>query len=589
MPSITVKSNEISQPIQIERGAIVTVIPSSGATAKVEYTTAKFSAVRNGDAVWANWPKGNATAKTADLLNESGFIRITASGGSVDLDIDQFPSDDGRSAFINDWDSVPSGVGVGGSGGGNSDISYATAIPLASGGNAYMPQQTVSGPISFTVGASPAKGSLVYLRLVSDGANAPSFSGMKEWGGSIGYDNRPGVVNQIQFFHDGYDTFYSISQEVGAQPQTNATAVTLSGPSSGVVSVQSSNFTVGVSPNGGTITGTLVVTPSDGGAGGTFAPASISLTTASPTGTFKYTPASTGAKTISVSNNGGLSNPSNITYTVSAAATSPGAPNIGTATAGDASASVAFTAPASDGGSAITGYTVTSSPGGLTGTGTASPITVNGLTNGTAYTFTVTATNAVGTGPASAASNSVTPQVAVAYPRMTVLQAVTESGSGPYTYAGTGAAFGAGTTGDAVFQKVFQANTDGEVIFKSLTTPVQGTGPEIMVAVDSANTAQTYAQMDYGVVNHPAGYQPFIAGSGGTATNTVAGAANDYIRIKRTNSSASPTLTIDVSKDSGSTWTNVYTKTAAPAGVLYPHVATSAAASFQVISSSGLA
>jgi hypothetical protein len=194
-----------------------------------------------------------------------------------------------------------------------------------------------------------------------------------------------------------------------------ASAVTMTGPTSGVNGVASSNFTLGVSPTGGTITGAVVVTPSDGGAGGTFTPTTRSLTTGSPTGTFTYTPASTGAKTISVTNNGGLSNPSNITYTVSAAATVPGAPTIGTATAGDASASVTFTAPASNGGSAITGYTVTSSPGSITATGPSSPITVTGLNNATAYTFTVTATNAIGTGTASAASNSVTPASAATY------------------------------------------------------------------------------------------------------------------------------------------------------------------------------
>jgi len=89
-------------------------------------------------------------------------------------------------------------------------------------------------------------------------------------------------------------------------------------------------------------------------------------------------------------------------------ATVPGAPTIGTATASGTTASITFTPPASDGGSAITSYTATSSPGGLTGTSSGSPVTVSGLTIGTTYTFTVTATNAVGTGPASAASNSVT-------------------------------------------------------------------------------------------------------------------------------------------------------------------------------------
>ncbi|WP_348730791.1 Ig-like domain-containing protein [Rheinheimera texasensis] len=95
------------------------------------------------------------------------------------------------------------------------------------------------------------------------------------------------------------------------------------------------------------------------------------------------------------------------TFTVNAVV--PGAPTIGTATAGNTQASVTFTAPASNGGANISGYTVTSSPGGLTGTGANSPITVTGLTNGVAYTFSVTATNSAGTGSASAASNSVTP------------------------------------------------------------------------------------------------------------------------------------------------------------------------------------
>ena len=90
----------------------------------------------------------------------------------------------------------------------------------------------------------------------------------------------------------------------------------------------------------------------------------------------------------------------------------PDAPTIGTAVAVYAQATVSFTAPSSDGGSAITSYTATSSPDGITGTISQSgsgSITVTGLTNGTAYTFTVTATNAIGTSTASAPSGSVTP------------------------------------------------------------------------------------------------------------------------------------------------------------------------------------
>jgi hypothetical protein len=99
-------------------------------------------------------------------------------------------------------------------------------------------------------------------------------------------------------------------------------------------------------------------------------------------------------------------NTSGITKTGTAISDVPDAPTIGTATASALTASVTFTQAVT--GGAPTSFTVTSSPGSLTGTGASAPITVSGLTDGTSYTFTATATNSVGTSPASSASNSIT-------------------------------------------------------------------------------------------------------------------------------------------------------------------------------------
>ncbi|WP_221059236.1 Ig-like domain-containing protein [Shewanella algae] len=99
-----------------------------------------------------------------------------------------------------------------------------------------------------------------------------------------------------------------------------------------------------------------------------------------------------------------------VTQSFTVNAVVPGAPTSVNAVASDASATVSFSAPASTGGAAISGYTVTSSPGGITASGAGSPLTVSGLSNGTDYSFTVSANNTAGTGPASSPSNTVTPK-----------------------------------------------------------------------------------------------------------------------------------------------------------------------------------
>jgi hypothetical protein len=96
--------------------------------------------------------------------------------------------------------------------------------------------------------------------------------------------------------------------------------------------------------------------------------------------------------------------------TFSLVATAPSAPTGVTASPGDTRATVRWSA-ATDNGSPVSAYTVTASPGGarVTTNGSARSAVVPGLANGTAYTFTVAATNAAGTGPASTRTPAVTP------------------------------------------------------------------------------------------------------------------------------------------------------------------------------------
>jgi hypothetical protein len=203
---------------------------------------------------------------------------------------------------------------------------------------------------------------------------------------------------------------------------TNANGISVaSDPSNSVTPATVPGLPTGVSATAGNAQATVSFTApaSNGGS------AITSYTATSTPGSFTGTLIQAGSGTITVT---GLTNGTAYTFTVkatnaigtgAASATSnsvtyvivPGAPTIGTATAGNAQATISFTAPASNGGSAITSYTATSSPGSFTGTlnqAGSGTITVPGLTNGTAYTFTVKATNAIGTGAASAASNSVT-------------------------------------------------------------------------------------------------------------------------------------------------------------------------------------
>lgn len=429
------------------------------------------------------------------------------------------------------------------------DIAFSTTVPLTNGGEAYMPQQSVASVLAFSIGAAPVKNSRVYVRLVADGTNAPTFSGIKEWGGSMGYDNRNGIVNEAQFFYDGYDYWYSFSQAVGAtavdatpptansaavanatptivtithsealdpgyvppasaytvgghpvssvavsgsstnltcsaafvygeaartvayaQSGTNnardlagnllanfsglaitnsvgavATGLTMAGPTTGNTSAASTNFTIGVTPVGGSITGgSAVVTPASNVAGDTFTPASVTVTNAAPTATFVLNAgATTGARTISASG-GGLTAPATITYTASAA---------------------------------------------------------------------------------------------VVYIRFNPKDALlSESGTGPYTYTPTGGADY--NSGRGIATQSLPASTDG-----SFAVTLAGAFGCVM-GVQTTNTLITYSALPYYVYNFGGAGNAYALSSGSTGGTSTTGAAGDILRLRRTGA----TLTAEVAR-----------------------------------------
>src|SRR5437016_3630026 len=220
---------------------------------------------------------------------------------------------------------------------------------------------------------------------------AARSSGSMAWNGAISDVLLFGGTNSTGVLSDSWDwnTPPDLPTSVSGTPGNQQVAVTWTAPGSGGSTIMQ-----------------YVVKASPGGASATVSgsPAPTSATVSGLTNGVAYT------FTVVASNGIGIGATSAASAPITPIAV-PAAPTSVTATAGNAQATVTWTAPASNGGSAITGYTVTSSPGGISqGAGaSASSATVTGLTNGTCYTFTVTATNAAGTGPASTQSNSVCP------------------------------------------------------------------------------------------------------------------------------------------------------------------------------------
>ena len=205
------------------------------------------------------------------------------------------------------------------------------------------------------------------------------------------------------------------------------------------------------------------------------------------------------------------SGPSSAASVAVTPATIPGAPTNVVGNSGNVQVSVSFTAPASNGGSTITKYTATSTPGAIVAIGTTSPIIVPKLTNGTAYTFKVYATNKVGTGPSSAASAAVTPATVPGAPTITSVVA----GNAQVTVSCTAPASNGGS---AITSYTATTSTGISAMKASCPIVVTGlvNGVSVTVKVAAANKL---------------GYGPSSAASAAVTPATVPGAPINVVAI----------------------------------------------------------
>jgi hypothetical protein len=101
MTTITVKANEVSQPVKVGAGSIVTITPTSSVL--VEYNKGTLSDITNGSTPWVSWPKGTVTVQTSQITNKQMWVRVKPTGGIAVLQTTDYPATAVAATYVRDW------------------------------------------------------------------------------------------------------------------------------------------------------------------------------------------------------------------------------------------------------------------------------------------------------------------------------------------------------------------------------------------------------------------------------------------------------------------------------------------------------
>ncbi len=365
-------------------------------------------------------PASTATATPATVPGAVGSLSATASDGKVVLGWDA-PTDDGGSAITGyEYQYSPGGSGwtavsdvsatVSGLTNGTTytfEVRAVNSVGEGPASTATATPATVPGAVgSLSATASDGKVVLGWDAPSSDGGSAITGYQYQYSPGGSGWTAVSDVTVTVPGLTNGTEYTFQVRtvNSVGEGPasSTSATPATVSGavgslsatPGDGKVVL---GWAAPASDGGSAITG-YQYQYSPGGRGWT-AVSDVTVTVSGLTNGTAYT------FEVRAVNSVGQGPASGTSATPLG---TPGAVGSLKATPGNGQVALSWAAPASDGGSAITGYQYQYSPGGSGWTAvTDVTVTVTDLTNGTAYTFEVRAVNSVGQGPAS--STSATP------------------------------------------------------------------------------------------------------------------------------------------------------------------------------------